>query len=130
MKTEIMSVDEVLTQLEAWGSENVRKLYASHGSGNNQYGVTLGKLRGLAKKPKTNPPLALQLWATGNSDAMMLAAMLMDPAQLSQKEIERMVEPLEYYKLIDELVYHIVAKTSCADVLRKRWMDSPNEMVV
>jgi len=53
----------------------------------------------------------------------------MDPAELSAKEIERMVKPLTYYKLIDELVYNAVAKTSCADDLRTHWMDSPKEMI-
>lgn len=129
MKRATMSFENVFAQLEACGSESARKMYARHGAGDNQFGVTLGNLRGLAKKLKTNHGLALQLWATGNADAMILATMLLAPEQLSAKEIERMVKPLTYHKLIDELVYNVVAKTSCADELRTRWMDSPKELV-
>ncbi len=124
-----MSFEEVFAQLEAWGSENTRKIYARMGAGDNQFGVTLGNLRALAKKLKTDHALALQLWATGNADAMILATMLMAPAQLSIKQIEGMVKPLTYYRLIDELVDNVLVKTAFADELRVRWMDSPREMI-
>jgi 3-methyladenine DNA glycosylase AlkD len=62
-----MSFDAVMAQLEAWGSEKTRELYARQGAGENQFGVTLGNLRALARKLKTNHPLAMQLWATGNA---------------------------------------------------------------
>ena len=83
-----MSFEVVFAQLEAWGSENTRKIYARYGAGDNQFGVTLGNLRSLAKKLKTNHGLALQLWATGNADARMLATMIMAPDQISAQEIE------------------------------------------
>jgi hypothetical protein len=51
---------------------------------------------------------------------MTLATMLMAPEQLSVKEIERLVKPLTYHKLIDELVYNVLAKTSFADDLCNR----------
>jgi 3-methyladenine DNA glycosylase AlkD len=102
MKAVTMSVEDVLAQFEAWDSENTRKLYARHGAGDYQYGVTLGNLRGLAKKLKTSHALALQLWATGNADAMILATMLKAPDQLSVKDIERMIKPIAYFRLIDE----------------------------
>ena len=123
-----MSFEDVFAQLEAWGSENIRKIYARYGAGDNQFGVTLGNLRSLANKLKTNHGLALQLWATGNADARMLATMIMAPDQLSAKEIESMVKPLTYYKLIDELVFNVLVNTAHAGSLRARWMDSPQEM--
>ncbi len=129
MKAAPMSFAEVFAPLEAWGSENTRRIYARMGAGENQFGVTLGNLRGLVRKLKTNHGLALQLWATGNVDAMILATMLMAPDRLPVKEIEGMVKPLTYYRLIDELVDNVVVKTSHADDLRTRWMDSPKEMI-
>lgn len=129
MKPPSMSVDDVLSQLETWGSESVRKIYARQGAGDNQYGVPLGKLRPLAKKLKTNHPLALQLWDTGNADARVLATMLLDPAQLTKREAENMVKRLTYAKLVDELVDNVLAKTSYADALRARWQNSTDEFV-
>lgn len=125
---EKMTFEEVFAQLEAWGSESFRGIYARQGAGENQFGVKMGDLRGLAKKLKTNHPLALQLWASGNADAMILSTMLMASDQLSEAGIEAMLKPLEYYRLVDEFVYNAVSKTPCADALRIRWMDSPEEM--
>jgi 3-methyladenine DNA glycosylase AlkD len=110
MKTPSMTFEEVYAQLESWGSEGVRKIYARQGAGENQFGVKLSDLRGLAKKLKTNHPLALQLWASGNADAMIPATMLMDSAQLTQSEVAAMLQPLTYYRLVDELIYNAVAR--------------------
>jgi hypothetical protein len=68
-----MTFEAVMAQLEAWGSEGVRRIYAKQGAGDRQFGVKMGDLRGLAKKLKTNHELGLRLWATGNVDAMVLA---------------------------------------------------------
>ena len=129
MKTTTMNLQDVMTQLEAWGSPNARKLFAKHGAGDNQFGVTLGKLRGLAKKLKTNHPLAMELWATENVDAMILATMLMAPDEVTAGEAERMLKPLTYFRLMDELVHNVLVKTSFADKLSDKWMDSPKEMI-
>lgn len=117
-----------LAQLEG-GSEKACENHARHGAGNNQFGVGLGKLRGLAKQLKRNHVLALKLWNTGNVDAMILATMVMDAGKFSIKEIEEMIKPITYYKLIDEFVYNVVVKTNFADALGQRWIDSSDEFV-
>lgn len=129
MKTATMNLQEVMAQLEAWGSPNARKLFARQGAGDNQFGVTLGKLRGLAKKLKIDHQLAMKLWATGNVDAMILATMLMTSAQLSAKQAESMIKPLTYSRLVDELVRNVLVKTAFADQFRSKWVDSGKEMI-
>ncbi len=129
MKAASMSLDAVLAQLEAWGSEGARKLFERHGAGTQQFGVPLGKLRGLARKLAINHELALELWATGNADARILATMLFAPDRLTRAELERMVKPITYFRLIDELIYNAVAKSPCADELRERWIGSPKEFI-
>lgn len=56
-----MTLKETLTQLEALGSEKMRAQNIKHGAGHNQFGAKLGDIRILAKKVKTNHPLALEL---------------------------------------------------------------------
>jgi 3-methyladenine DNA glycosylase AlkD len=124
-----MSFEEVFAQLEAWGSEATRKIYARQGAGENQFGVQMGPLRGLARKLKSDHPLAMQLWATGNVDAMVLATMLMSSDQLSEQEVEEMVRSIFYYRLLDELTYNAVAKMPFADSLREKWTSSPQELI-
>lgn len=66
---------------------------------------------------------------TMNTDAMILATMLMDSDRLSQREIEDMVRPITYSTLIDELVHNVIARTTFADELGTQWLDSPEEFV-
>jgi len=40
----------VIKQLKAWEHPKMRAVNAKHGAGDNQFGVNLGKLRGLAGK--------------------------------------------------------------------------------
>lgn len=60
---------------------------------------------------------------------MILGTMLMSPEQLSATEAERMVKPLAYFRLVDELVHNVLVKTSFADQLGAKWMESPKEMM-
>jgi 3-methyladenine DNA glycosylase AlkD len=64
-----MTLNETLKKLKALGSAKVRAQNAKGGAGDNQFGVSLGDIRALAKKIRTDHPLALSLWKTGNIDA-------------------------------------------------------------
>lgn len=60
-----MTLDEVMDQLKALGSERLRQLNVRNGAGEYQFGVKLGDLRTIAKSIKTDPELATALWQTG-----------------------------------------------------------------
>lgn len=123
------SFDAVYAQLEALGSEKVRAIYARQGAGENTFGVKRGDLRRLAKEIKRDHALAMRLWETGNTDCRMLATMIMDPAALSESELEAMLTPLTYYALVDDLVDNVIARSPHAEALRLRWMPSSEELV-
>ena len=53
-----MTLNETLKQLKALGSEKVRAQNAKSGAGDNQFGVSLGDIRALAKKIRTDHTLA------------------------------------------------------------------------
>ena len=82
-----MTLHEALEQLEVLGTEKVRAQNAKHGAGDNQFGASLGDIRVLAKKIKTNHELALALWETGNVDAQFLATLVIQPKKLSAQEM-------------------------------------------
>lgn len=124
-----MTCREILKQLEAWGDPKAKAMYARHGAGENQFGVNLAKLRALAKQIKANHPLALELWATGNVDARLLATLLMKPKELSADELDAMMQDVSYYKIADWLVTNVVRKTKHGDAMRQRWRDSKKDCV-
>lgn len=108
-----MKLADVLQQLDA------------DAAGKNR--VMLGPLRKMGKKLKTNHPLALELWATGRTDARILAAMLMAPDHLTAKEAETMLASLTDSQLVDELTA-VIADSPIADDLREKWLGSKKDL--
>src|SRR5215216_1777384 len=97
-----MSLSQVMKQLEAHGDPKVRQRYVRDGAGDHVFGVMMGKIRGLAKALGTHHALGLELWATGNHEARILACMLLDPAALTEEEARALLEPLTSPALLDE----------------------------
>ncbi len=122
-----MTRAEILKQLQAWGEPGMRAVNIKNGAGEDHFGVNLSKLRTLAKQLKANHPLALELWATGNVDAMLLATLLMKPRELAPEEMDAMIRQVSYFKVADWLVVNVVRKSKHARELRKLWRDSPAE---
>jgi len=63
------TVDEVLAELAELEDPRMREVNARHG---DDHGVNLTKLRGVAKRLKSDQELALRLWATDDTAARML----------------------------------------------------------
>ncbi|MGA9523541.1 MAG: DNA alkylation repair protein [Myxococcaceae bacterium] len=123
-----MTLSQVMKQLEDQGDEKVRQRYVRDGAGDNVFGVLLGKIRALAGALGTNHPLGLELWATGNHEARILACMLLDPAALTEKEARALLEPLSNPTLVDELVGRVLVHAPVAEGLQARWMDGRKEL--
>lgn len=123
-----MTLFQVMKQLEAHGDDKLRQRYVRDGAGDNVFGVMMGKIRGLAKELGQNHALGLELWATGNHEARILACMLLDPSVLTEKEARGLLEPLVSATLVDELVGRVLVHAAVAEALQVRWMDGRAEL--
>ncbi|PCC73960.1 3-methyladenine DNA glycosylase AlkD [Nannocystis exedens] len=123
-----MTLSQVMKQLEAQGDAKVRQRYVRDGAGDNVFGVLLGKIRALAQALGTNHALGLELWATGNHEARILACMLLDPRVLTEKEARALLEPLANPTLVDELVGRVLVSAPVAEALQTRWIDGNEEL--
>jgi 3-methyladenine DNA glycosylase AlkD len=117
-----MTRKETLKQLNALGNPKVRAQNARHGAGDKQFGVSLGDIRGLAKKIRTDHPLGLSLWETGNVDAQFLATLLIQPAKLSVVEMDRMVRSIAFVRVADWFNAYVVRQHPDKEALRRKWM--------
>lgn len=117
-----MTLNETLKELEKLGNAKVRAQNAKSGAGEDQYGVSLGDIRKLAKKIRTNHELALSLWKTGNVDAQFLATLLIEPKKLSTKEMDRMVRSITFVRVADWLLAYVVRQHPDKETLREGWM--------
>lgn len=124
-----MTLQEVMEKLESLGSEKGREAYARQGAGENQFGVGLSPIRDLAKQIKRDHPLALEFWATGNADAMLLATLIMDRRLLSPEDMSAMVAPLTYPKLVDWFVENVVKPSKHVAALQEQWVDADSPYV-
>ncbi len=119
-----MTLPEALGHLEALGNEKVRAQNAKSGAGENQYGVSLGEIRTLAKKIRSDHELAMALWETGNVDAQFLAALVMEPKKLSADDLDQLVRSISFVRVADWLNSYVVSRHPRRESLREPWMKS------
>lgn len=117
-----MNVKEVLAALEPLGDAARRKHNTKAGAPDNQFGVKLGDIRTLARKLKSDHALALELWATGNVEAQLLATLLLNPESLSASELDSLTRSTTCAQVADWLNAYIVAQHPDKETLRRKWM--------
>ncbi len=117
-----MTPAAVLAKLKTLGNEATRKHNAKNGAGANQFGVKLGDIRALAKKIKTNHDLAKALWKTKNIDAMLLATLIVNPGELTARELDKWVRSTTLAQVADWLMSYVVKVHADKEALRTEWM--------
>jgi len=121
-----MTTRDVLQELEACGTEQNRKVYARHGVGEHQFGVSFANLRTIGKQHLGDQQLALELWATGNHDARMLATIIADPNAVTDKLLEDWRKDLDSYVITDALT-GLAARTPHCRQKAEKWMKAKAE---
>ncbi len=118
------TVDQVLKELKAKSTEQTRKTLKRHGAPENIYGVKIGDLKTIAKKIKGNQALALELYETGNADAMYLAGMVADGSQMSKRQLEAWAKTATWHMLCEYTVPGVATESRYALELAKKWIRS------
>ena len=121
-----MNCAETLRQLESFGAEQNRKVYRRHGVSANLFGVSYAHQHKLVKAIKRDHPLALELWASGNHDARILATMIADPAQGDDRLLDGWVKDLDSYGLTDAFAA-FAGKTGRARDKAEEWRNAAGE---
>jgi 3-methyladenine DNA glycosylase AlkD len=122
-----MTKKEVLEQLEAFGEERTKNTFLKHGAKEPLFGVKAGDLKKILKKTKKNHALSLELYATGNSDAMYLAGLMADEKQITAADLDDWVGKAYWYYLSEFTVPWLAAETDYGFELAKKWIESKEE---
>ena len=120
------TVPELLAELAALDDPRMREVNERHG---DDHGVNLSKLRAIAKRLKTQHELALELWATDDTAARLLALLICRPKSFSRDELDRMLREARARKVHDWLVSYVVKKHPAADALRLAWLGDADAVV-
>ncbi len=129
IKEEKMNINEVMQELQNMGTEQNRKIYKRHGAGDNQFGVSFANFKLLKKKIKLDHDLAIQLWETENTDARIFSTMIIDHTRIEEETIDTWIKEIDYYGLLDQFIYNVVAKSQYADKKLKQWLNSEDEWI-
>lgn len=117
------TVTHVLARLEALGDEKVRARNRKLGASEAQFGARLGDVRKLAKEIGRDHDLALELWATENLEARLLATLLLRPKRLTAAELDGLVRSARFAQLADWLLAYVVKDHPDAETLRGTWIN-------
>ncbi|RXZ78654.1 DNA alkylation repair protein [Paenibacillaceae bacterium] len=123
-----MDLETVMQELEALGKERTKKIYQANGAHEPLFGVATGGMKPIFRKIKLNQPLAEQLYATGNYDAMYFAGVIADPKAMTEADFERWIDGAYFYMLSDFVVAVTLAETDIAQEVADKWIESDIEL--
>ncbi|MFP7298291.1 DNA alkylation repair protein [Neobacillus niacini] len=123
-----MDFETVMQELEALSNERLKKMYIGNGAKEPLFGVATGKMKPIAKKIKINQPLAEQLYATGNYDAMYFAGVIADPIAMTEADYDRWIDGAYFYMLSDYVVAVTLAEADIAQAVADKWIASGEEL--
>lgn len=125
-----MDFETVMQELEALGKERTKKMYISNGAHEPLFGVATGAMKPIARKIKKNQPLAEELYATGNYDAMYFAGIIADPKAMTELDFERWMDGAYFYMLSDYVVAVTLSESDIAQEVADKWIASGDELKI
>lgn len=124
-----MTAKEILAELKPLGRNSYKKVLFNHGVKEPCFGVKISDLKLIQKRIKKDYQLALDLYDTGNYDAMYLAGLIADDAQMTKKDLQRWVSQAYGGGLPGATVPWVAAGSRHGWELACEWMDSKNHLV-
>jgi 3-methyladenine DNA glycosylase AlkD len=125
----MMTVAEIMTELQSHGSESIKKILLKHGIKEPFFGVKIEYLKVIQRKVKTDYRLSLDLYATGNADAMYLAGLIAADEQMTKTDLNTWVKQAVSNNISEYTVPWVAAEGRYGFELALEWIDSPEEHV-
>jgi len=126
----MVSVEEVLGKLRARARPDQVAGMARYGmAAENRLGVSVPDMRKIAKEAGKDHRLALDLWKTGIPEARIVAAMVDEPAKLTDGQMEEWVKDLNSWDVCDQVCMNLFEKTPLAWGKIREWSEREEEFV-
>ena len=124
-----MNLSQIMSELERLGSEQTKKTLMRHGAVEPLFGVKIGDLKPIIKATKNDHKLALELYETGNSDAMYLAGLIADKDAVTKAELNRWMKAASWQLISNTSVATLAAESKHAIDLATKWIEAKRELV-
>lgn len=123
------TAQQIVDELETMGSDSTKRILMRHGAREPFFGVKVADLKKIQKRVKTDHPLALELYATGNSDAMYLAGLIADDQAMTKRDLGRWVKEAYWYMLSEYTVPGVAAGNRHGHDLARKWIENKQENI-
>lgn len=122
-----MTAAEVIDRLRPLGTESYKKVMRNHGVQEPFFGVKISDLKKFQKQIKQDYQLALDLYDTGNYDAMYLAGLVADDARMTKKDLRGWLKNATSPPLAEYTVAWVATGSPHGPDLAREWIDSRDE---
>lgn len=119
-----MTAKEILAELKPLGSASYKKVMLNHGVKEPFFGVKISDLQKIQKRIKKDNQLALDLYDTGNYDAMYLAGLIADDARMTKKDLQHWLATATQEPIASYTVAWVAAGSAHGWELALEWIDS------
>jgi len=124
------SLKDVLDKLQSKAQPEQLKGMAKYGiTVEQRLGVSVPDMRKLAKEIGRDHKLALDLWRTGIAEAKIVAAMVGDPAKLTEEQMEDWVKGINSWDVCDQVCINLFEKNQLAWKKIVDWSEREEEFV-
>jgi hypothetical protein len=123
-----MTAQSILDEIEPLGRESYKRILLNHGAKEPCFGVKIADLKVIQKRNKKDYRLALELYDTGNYDAMYLAGLIADDARMTKADLQAWVEKA-CTPLAGWTVPSVAAGSPHAAEVAREWIDSKRELI-
>jgi 3-methyladenine DNA glycosylase AlkD len=125
-----MTCEEVLEKLRACANpKNVEGMARFGITPRNTLGVPVVELRKLAREIRRDHRLALELWESDVHEARILAGLVADPVQVTERLMERWARGFDSWDIVDSTCNNLFRKTAVAHKKAIEWAKRREEFV-
>ena len=125
-----VTAQQILDELKPLGSESYKRMMMkNYGVKEPCFGVKIGDMKKIQKRIKKDYQLALDLYDTGNYDAMYLAGLIADDAKMTKADLKRWVEKAYAGSLPGATVAWVAAGSPHGHEVALEWIESDKPLV-
>ncbi len=124
-----MNAKTILEEIKPLGSDSYKRVIFKHGVKEPCFGVKISDLQKIVKRIKMDYQLALDLYETGNYDAMYLAGLIADDAQMTKKNLHHWAAQAYCRTLASSTVAWVASGSTHGWEIGLEWIDSKSPLI-
>src|SRR5437868_1378668 len=123
-----MNAKAILDEIRPLGRDSYKKVMLNHGVSEPFFGVKIEDLKKIQQRIGRDYQLALDLFATGNYDAMYLAGLIADDARMTKRDLQGWAK-LAYGPLAHCTLAWVAAESRHGEEVGLAWIDAKDDTI-